>query len=86
MSRSEAKRFEEFIRTNSELKAELSVIADKDAYLARCVHLGKIHGYEFTADDYHLWKTIGDGNTGQPGTPSTYSDIVPRGATDTTPW
>lgn len=86
MSRSEAKRFEEFVKTNSELKAELMVIADKEAYLERCAHLGKIHGYQFSADDYLLWKTIGDGDTGQTGAPSRYSDMVPRGATDSTPW
>lgn len=87
MSMADAEKFEQFLKGNSALLSELRLITDRDKYLAKCSEVGRQNGFNFTAEDYRQWKTLGKNSTGfNGGSPSSYSDIIPAGALDTTEW
>lgn len=87
MSVADAERFEQFLKDNSALLSELKLITDRDKYLVKCSEVGRQNGFNFTAEDYRQWKTLGKNSTAfHEGYPSSYSDIIPAGAPDTTEW
>lgn len=87
MSVAEAEKFEQFLKDSSALLSELKLIADRDKYLEKCSEVGRRNGFNFTAEDYRQWKTLGKNSTAfNGGSPSSYSDIIPAGAPDTTEW